>query len=102
MVANHHCHRWTIFDPDSDGYRSVVRTRRPVPGGYPMSLSTFPNPTGRAAGQPWSVRAAAQFLGVSERSVWRMIDAKEVRVTRLLRRVLGRASEARPRAGEGN
>jgi excisionase family DNA binding protein len=64
-----------------------------------MSLSTFPNPSGRAAGKPWSVGEAAQFLGVSERSLWRLIDAKEVKVARLGRRVLVPDTEVRRLAG---
>jgi excisionase family DNA binding protein len=65
-----------------------------------MSVSTLPNPTGRAAGKPWSVPETAQFLGVSERSIWRLIDAKEVKVTRLGRRVLVHDAEVRRLAGE--
>jgi excisionase family DNA binding protein len=67
-----------------------------------MRLSTLPSPTERAAGKPWSVAEAAQFLGVSERSIWRLIDAKEVNVSRLGRRVLLPDAVVRRWAGEGN
>jgi excisionase family DNA binding protein len=42
----------------------------------------------RAAGKPWNVPDAAGFLGISPRTLWRLIDAGEVKVTRLGRRVL--------------
>lgn len=54
----------------------------------------------RIAGKPWSVTDASDFLGISTRTLWRMIDAKEVRVTRIARRVLIPDAEVRRLAGE--
>jgi excisionase family DNA binding protein len=54
----------------------------------------------RQAGKPWSVAEASQFLGISARTLWRMIDTKEVRVARIGRRVLVPDSSVRRLAGE--
>lgn len=54
----------------------------------------------RPAGKPWGVSEAADFLGISARTLWRLIDAKDVKVTRLGRRVLVPDSEVRRLAGE--
>jgi len=55
---------------------------------------------GRLPGKPWSVAHAADFLGISARTLWRLIDARDVKVTRLGRRVLVPDSEVRRLAGE--
>jgi excisionase family DNA binding protein len=65
-----------------------------------MSVGTFHDAIRRATGKPWSVREAAQFLGISERSLWRLIDARDVKVTRLGRRVLVPDCVIRRLAGE--
>jgi excisionase family DNA binding protein len=57
-------------------------------------------PPERLAGKPWSVAQAAEFLGISTRTLWRLIDARDVKVTRLGRRVLVPDSEVRRLAGE--
>ena len=54
----------------------------------------------RLAGKPWAVSDAAEFLGISTRTLWRLIDARDVKVTRLGRRVLVPDSEVRRMAGE--
>ena len=54
----------------------------------------------RLAGKPWGVAEAAEFLGISTRTLWRLIDARDVKVTRLGRRVLVPDSEVRRMAGE--
>jgi excisionase family DNA binding protein len=56
--------------------------------------------TQRQSGKPWSVSQAAEFLGISTRTLWRMIDAQEVRVSRVARRVLVPDHEVRRLAGE--
>jgi excisionase family DNA binding protein len=57
----------------------------------------------RAAGKPWSVPEAAGFLGISARTLWRLIDAGEVKVVRIGRRVLVPDAAVRQlAAGEGN
>ncbi|HKA06082.1 MAG TPA: helix-turn-helix domain-containing protein [Gemmataceae bacterium] len=55
---------------------------------------------GRLPGKPWKVAHAADFLGISARTLWRLIDAREVKVARLGRRVLIPDSEVRRLAGE--
>lgn len=54
----------------------------------------------RPAGKPWCVTEAAEFLGVSARTLWRMIDSQKVRVARVARRVLIPDQELRRLAGE--
>jgi excisionase family DNA binding protein len=54
----------------------------------------------RPHGKPWGVPEAADFLGISTRTMWRLIDSGDVRVTRLGRRVLVIDSEVRRLAGE--
>jgi excisionase family DNA binding protein len=54
----------------------------------------------RPVGKPWGVAEAADFLGVSVRSLWRLIDVQAVRVARLGRRVLVPDTEVRRLAGE--
>jgi excisionase family DNA binding protein len=54
----------------------------------------------RPDGKPWGVSEAADFLGISTRTLWRLIDANDVKVTRLGRRVLVPDSEVRRLAGE--
>jgi len=53
----------------------------------------------RPAGKPWGVAEAATFLGISARTLWRLIDARDVKVTRLGRRVLVPDAEVRRLAG---
>jgi excisionase family DNA binding protein len=53
----------------------------------------------RSPGKPWSVADAAEFLGISSRTLWRLIDTRDVKVTRLGRRVLVPDSEVRRMAG---
>jgi excisionase family DNA binding protein len=55
----------------------------------------------RPVGKPWAVAAAADFLGISPRTLWRLIDAETVKVARVGRRVLVPDSEVRRLAGEG-
>jgi excisionase family DNA binding protein len=68
-----------------------------------MSRSPTPLDTaaGRPAGSPWPIPAAAAYLSVSERHLWRLIDASRVRTIRLGRRVLVPDSEVRRVAAEG-
>jgi len=54
----------------------------------------------RPTGKPWGVAEAADFLGISTRTLWRLIDARDVKVTRLGRRVLVPDTEVRRLAGE--
>lgn len=54
----------------------------------------------RPAGKPWAVAEAADFLGISTRTLWRLIDARDVKVSRLGRRVLVPDSEVRRLAGQ--
>jgi excisionase family DNA binding protein len=54
----------------------------------------------RPAGKPWGVAQAAEFLGISARTLWRLIDARDVKVARVGRRVLVPDSEVRRLAGE--
>jgi excisionase family DNA binding protein len=55
----------------------------------------------RAAGKPWAVPEAAEFLGVSSRTLWRLIESHSIQVARLGRRVLLPDAEVRRLAGEG-
>jgi excisionase family DNA binding protein len=55
----------------------------------------------RPCGKPWAVGEAAGFLGISPRTLWRLIDAGDVKVTRVGRRVLVPDNEVRRLAGEG-
>jgi excisionase family DNA binding protein len=54
----------------------------------------------RPVGKPWAVAEAAEFLGVSARTLWRLIDTRDVKVARLGRRVLVPDCEVRRLAGE--
>jgi excisionase family DNA binding protein len=54
----------------------------------------------RPAGKPWAVAEAAGFLGNSTRTLWRLIDTRDVKVARVGRRVLVPDSEVRRLAGE--
>jgi excisionase family DNA binding protein len=70
----------------------------------PSVSTTTNNPSPaavRPAGAPWPVRDAAGYLSVSERHLWRLIDAGRVRAIRLGRRVLLPASEVERLAREG-
>jgi excisionase family DNA binding protein len=64
------------------------------------SSTVHPAGSGRPAGKPWAVAEAAEFLGVSSRTLWRMIDAKEIKVTRVGRRVLLPDNSVRRLAGD--
>jgi excisionase family DNA binding protein len=55
----------------------------------------------RAPGGPWSVPDAAAFLGVSERHVYRLLDAGKVRSVRIGRRRLVPDAEVRRLAAHG-
>src|SRR4051812_43751561 len=70
-------------------------------GGTTMNTAmTKINPE-RPKGKPWSVTESATFLGISTRSLWRLIDGGDVRVARIGRRVLLPDAEVRRLAGEG-
>jgi hypothetical protein len=45
-------------------------------------------PADHVPGRPWKVPAAAAFLRVSDRHLWRLIAAREVKVIRLGRATL--------------
>jgi excisionase family DNA binding protein len=64
-----------------------------------MTPSVYLGPQ-RPAGKPWAVAEAAGFLGISARTLWRLIDARNVKVARVGRRVLVPDSEVRRLAGE--
>lgn len=55
----------------------------------------------RPPGSPWSIPEAARFLGVSERHLYRLIDADKVKSVRLGRRRLIPAAEVERLAGRG-
>lgn len=55
----------------------------------------------RPMGAPWTLRQAADYLGVSERHLARLEAAKLVRVIRLGRRVLVPDAEVQRLATEG-
>lgn len=67
----------------------------------------MPTPTGvtpgtaRPPGKPWDVSEAAEYLRVSTRHLRRLIDAEQVRVIRIGRRVLLADAEVRRIAAEG-
>jgi excisionase family DNA binding protein len=63
-----------------------------------MTNAVQPSPQ-RPTGKPWGVAEAAEFLGISTRTLWRLIDARDVKVTRLGRRVLVPDAEVRRLAG---
>jgi excisionase family DNA binding protein len=54
-----------------------------------------------AAGSPWSIPAAAGFLGISTRHLFRLLDAKKVQSVRLGRRRLIPDAEVQRLAREG-
>jgi excisionase family DNA binding protein len=66
-----------------------------------MPQTLLPPSAGRPAGSPWPVPAAATYLSVSVRHLWRLIDAGRVRAIRIGRRVLVPDSEVRRVAAEG-
>lgn len=49
---------------------------------------TTPVPAPRPAGAPWPIPEAAAFLAVSERHLYRLIDARKLTAVRLGRRRL--------------
>lgn len=55
----------------------------------------------RPPGSPWPVPEAARFLGVSERHLYRLIDANKVRSLRIGRRRLIPAAEVERLATRG-
>jgi excisionase family DNA binding protein len=55
----------------------------------------------RPAGAPWSVADAAQFLGISDRHLWRLIFQEKVKAIKFGRRVLIADAELRRLAMEG-
>lgn len=59
------------------------------------------NITDRTPGAPWSIPEAAEFLTVSERHLYRLLDANKVRSVRLGRRRLIPDAEVRRLAGHG-
>ena len=54
---------------------------------------------GRTHGGPWSIPDAAEFLGVSERHLYRQLDANKVRSVRIGRRRLIPDAEVQRLAG---
>lgn len=56
---------------------------------------------GRTPGGPWSIPDAARFLTVSERHLYRLLDANKVRSVRLGRRRLIPDAEVQRLAGHG-
>jgi len=66
-----------------------------------MSTPSDPAPPARAAGSPWPIPEAAAFLRVSERHVYRLIDARKVKAVRLGRRRLIPDAEVRRLARDG-
>lgn len=65
-----------------------------------MSKTTAPA-VERAAGKPWTVRDAAEFLGVHPRTIQRAIDANKVRPVRFGRKVMLPDAVVRKLATEG-
>jgi excisionase family DNA binding protein len=61
----------------------------------------LPPASGRPDGAPWPIRDAASYLAVSDRHLWRLLDAGRVRAIRLGRRVLIPADEIVRLAREG-
>lgn len=55
----------------------------------------------RPAGSPWPIPEAAAFLRVSERHVYRLIDARKLKAVRLGRRRLIPDAEVRRLAAAG-
>ena len=56
---------------------------------------------GRTHGGPWSIPDAAEFLGVSERHLYRLLDANKVRSVRIGRRRLIPDAEVQRLAANG-
>ena len=65
------------------------------------AAQTNPAPPARTPGSPWSIPEAAAFLTVSERHLYRLLDARKVRSVRLGRRRLIPDDEVRRLAREG-
>jgi Helix-turn-helix domain len=53
------------------------------------------------AGAPWSIRDAARFIGVSEKTICRLIDSDKVRSFKVARRVMIPDDEIRRVATSG-
>jgi excisionase family DNA binding protein len=52
------------------------------------AAQTHPTPPARTPGSPWPIPEAATFLTISERHLYRLLDAGKVRSVRLGRRRL--------------
>ena len=68
-----------------------------MPGPNPTDTPATPRPPGA----PWSVPEAAKFLTISERHLYRLIDAGKVRAVRIGRRRLVPDPEVQRLAREG-
>lgn len=66
-----------------------------------MSASPPMNPIPRLPGAPWSIPAAAKFLTVSKRHLYRLLDTDKVKSVRLGRRRLIPDAEVQRPAGQG-
>lgn len=67
--------------------------------GIPMM--TMETTEERKAGKPWSIRDAAEFLGISDRHMRRLVDEGRCKHLRFGRRVLVPDAEVRRMAVEG-
>jgi excisionase family DNA binding protein len=65
------------------------------------AAQTNPILPARTPGSPWPIPEAAAFLTVSERHLYRLLDARKVRSVRLGRRRLIPDDEVRRLAREG-
>ena len=66
-----------------------------------MPRTQNPDPTTREPGAPWAIPDAAKFLSVSERHLYRLLDANKVRSVRIGRRRLLPDAEVRRLAHDG-
>jgi excisionase family DNA binding protein len=65
------------------------------------AAQTNPAPPDRTSGSPWSIPEAAAFLTVSQRHLYRLLDARKARSVRLGRRRLIPDDEVRRLARDG-
>ncbi|CEF48210.1 unnamed protein product [uncultured bacterium] len=65
------------------------------------ATQTTPIPQSRTPGSPWPIPEAAAFLTVSQRHLYRLLDARKVRSVRLGRRRLIPDDEVRRLARDG-
>ncbi len=66
-----------------------------------MNANERANQTTHMPGSPWPIPEAAAYLSVSDRHLWRLIEAGEIRSIRFGRRVLIPADEMNRLSLEG-